>query len=54
MKTMFKLLAFAPGLLAAPAAVAGIIVSAPVDIVGNLPLADWQQLRRPNLQRLGQ
>ena len=33
MKTYFKLLAFAPGLLAAPAAVAGIIVSAPVDVI---------------------
>jgi hypothetical protein len=40
-KTYFKLLAFAPGLLAAPAAVAGIIVSAPVDVIGNLPLAQF-------------
>src|SRR5437667_10693046 len=40
-KTYFKLLAFAPRLLAAPAAVAGIIVSAPVDVIGNLPLAQF-------------
>jgi hypothetical protein len=41
MKTHLKLLALAPGLLAAPAAVAGIIVSQPVDVVGNLPLATF-------------
>ena len=41
MKTMFKLFAFAPGLLAAMPAIAGIIVSAPVDVVGNLPLATF-------------
>lgn len=36
-----KLLAFAPGLLVAPAAIAGIVVSAPVDVIGNLPLAQF-------------
>jgi hypothetical protein len=41
MKMYFKLLAFAPGLFAAMPAVAGIIVSAPVDVVGNLPLATF-------------
>jgi hypothetical protein len=41
MKTYFKLLAFAPGLFATVPAVAGIIVSAPVDVVGNLPLATF-------------
>jgi len=41
MKTHFKLFAFAPGLFAAMPAVAGIVVSAPVDVIGNLPLAQF-------------
>lgn len=41
MKRIFKLFAFASGLLAAPAAFAGLIVSAPVDVIGNLPLAQF-------------
>ena len=41
MKTYFKLFAFAPGLFAAMPAVAGIVVSAPVDVIGNLPLAQF-------------
>jgi len=41
MKAIFKLFAFASGLLAAPAAIAGIVVSAPVDVIGNLPLAQF-------------
>jgi hypothetical protein len=41
MKTHFKLFAFAPGLFAAMPAVAGIVVSTPVDVIGNLPLAQF-------------
>ena len=41
MKTQFELLTFVPGLLAAMPAVAGILVSAPIDVVGNVPLADF-------------
>jgi PEP-CTERM motif len=41
MKTIIKLFAFAPGLLAAQAAFAGLVVSAPVDIIGNLPPAQF-------------
>jgi hypothetical protein len=41
MKAYFKLLAFAPGLFAAMPAVAGIVVSAPVDVIGNLPLEQF-------------
>src|SRR5947209_19719719 len=41
MKRLFKLLALVPGLLAAPAAVADVIVSAPIDVVGNLSLTDF-------------
>ena len=36
---VFKLLALAAGVLVAPAAFAGLIVSAPVDVIGNLPAA---------------
>ncbi len=38
------LLAIAPGMLVAPAAFAGLIVSAPVDVIGNLPLATFTSL----------
>jgi hypothetical protein len=41
MKRLFKLLALVPGLLAAPAAIADVIVSAPIDVVGNLSLTDF-------------
>ena len=41
MKTNITLLAFAASLLCAPAAFAGLIVSAPVDVVGNLPAATF-------------
>src|SRR5437762_14020270 len=43
MKTinLLKLVAFAPGLLVAPAAVAALIVGAPIDIIGNLPAAQF-------------
>jgi PEP-CTERM motif len=41
MKTIVKLFAFAASVSAAPAAFAGLIVSAPVDVVGNVPLADF-------------
>ena len=41
MKTILKLFAFAVGLLAAPAAFAGLVVNAPVDVVGHLSLADF-------------
>src|SRR5260370_25136818 len=44
MKTIFKLLAFAPSLLAAPAAFAGLVVSAPVDVIGNLWLSQFTTL----------
>src|SRR5260370_35240008 len=44
MKTIFKLLAFAPSLLAAPAAFAGLVVSAPVDVIGNLSLSQFTTL----------
>jgi hypothetical protein len=36
---VFRLFVLAAGLLGAPAAVAGLIVSAPVDVIGNLPAA---------------
>jgi len=36
-----QLSAFGAGSLAAPAAIAGLIVTAPVDVVGNLPLATF-------------
>jgi hypothetical protein len=38
---VLRLLAIAPGMLVAPAAFAGLIVGAPVDVVGNLPLATF-------------
>src|ERR1700730_2325364 len=41
MRTHFKLFAFPASLLAAPAAFAGIVVSAPVDVIGNLPAAQF-------------
>jgi hypothetical protein len=44
MKTIFKLLAVAPSLLAAPAAFAGLVVSAPVDVIGNLSLSQFTTL----------
>ena len=39
--SILKLSAFAATLLTAPAAFAGLIVGAPVDVVGNLPLATF-------------
>jgi hypothetical protein len=44
MKTKFKLFAFAASLLFAPAAFAGLIVSAPVDVIGNLSLSQFTTL----------
>src|ERR1700693_2401850 len=44
MKTIVKLLAFAPSLLAAPAAFAGLVVSAPVGVIGNLSLSQFTTL----------
>jgi hypothetical protein len=44
MKTLLKLLVFASGLSAAPAAFAGLIVSAPIDVIGNLQLAQFTGL----------
>jgi len=43
MKTIniLRLSAFGAGSLAAPAAIAGLIVSAPVDVVGNLPITTF-------------
>src|ERR1700730_15705816 len=41
MKTYFRLFAFAPGLFAAMPAVAGIVVSAPVDVIGHLTQTDF-------------
>ena len=41
---MLRLFAVAPGLLIAPAAFAGLIVSAPVDVIGNLPAATFTGL----------
>jgi hypothetical protein len=41
MKTHFKLFAFAASLLFAPAAFAGIVVSAPIDVIGHLTAADF-------------
>jgi hypothetical protein len=41
MKTILKLSSFAVGLLAAPAAFAGLVVNTPVDVVGNVSLADF-------------
>jgi hypothetical protein len=41
MRTVGKLFAFASTLLAAPTAFGGLIVGAPVDVVGNLPLATF-------------
>ena|SRR5215469_17046456 len=39
-----KLFAFGSALLPAPAAFAGLIVSAPVDVIGNLPAAQFAGL----------
>jgi PEP-CTERM motif len=44
MKTFLKLSAFASALLAAPAALAGLIVSAPADVIGNLSAAQFTAL----------
>ena len=41
---VLRLFAAAPGLLMAPAAFAGLIVSAPVDVIGNLPAATFTGL----------
>jgi hypothetical protein len=41
---VLKLFAVAPGLLIAPAAFAGLIVSAPVDVIGHLPAATFTSL----------
>jgi hypothetical protein len=41
---VLRLFAIAPGLLVAPAAFAGLIVSAPVDVIGNLPAATFTSL----------
>ncbi len=41
---VLKLFAVAPALLVAPAAFAGLIVSAPVDVIGNLPAATFTSL----------
>ena len=43
MKTIniLRLSAFGAGSLAAPAAIAGLLVSAPVDVVGNLPITTF-------------
>jgi len=41
MRTNFNVFAFAASLLFAPAAVAGLIVNAPIDVVGHLPLATF-------------
>ena len=38
---LVKLLVLMPGLLVARTAVAGLIVGAPIDVVGNLPLATF-------------
>ena len=38
---ILRLSVFGAALLAAPAAIAGLIVSAPIDVVGNLPLATF-------------
>jgi hypothetical protein len=43
-KTILKLFVFAAGLLAAPAAFAGLVVSAPVDVIGNLSLSQFTGL----------
>jgi hypothetical protein len=44
MRTILKLSAFAFGLLAAPPAFAGLVVSAPVDVIGNLSLSQFTSL----------
>ena len=41
MEKLFRILALSAGLLAAPAAVADVIVSAPIDVVGNVSLTDF-------------
>src|SRR5437588_8821893 len=41
MEKLFRILALTAGLLAAPAAVADVIVNAPIDVVGNLSLTDF-------------
>jgi hypothetical protein len=38
---VFRLFALAPGLLAAPATFASLVVNAPIDVLGNLPLATF-------------
>jgi hypothetical protein len=38
---VLRLLAFAPGLFAAPAAFAGLLVNPAVDVIGNVSLADF-------------
>ena len=58
MKTIniLRLSAFGAGSLAAPAAIAGLIVSAPVDVVGNLPIATFigDNFATLEIQGLGQ
>src|SRR5262245_13969906 len=41
---LLKLLAVAPGLLAAPATFADLLVSAPIDLIGTLPVATFTGL----------